>query len=718
MNPRTPMTMLRRSALAFSVLVFAASCGGAGGGGGVAEEDVVEVVDTGGGEDSTPPPECQTSQDCADKVGDLGPCQVAVCLAGESACAVEAVSDGSGCDDGDLCTDVDQCMAGECVSGEAPICDYGNPCTEHSCDPAVGCVTSDNICPCAEDADCAEFEDGDLCNGTLHCVAGADALTTCAVDPQTLVTCEAVDACTEPGTCEAGVCSPGEAVNCDDENPCTDDACDPVGGCTHLDNESCGDCIGIECLGCAFGVDCAGQGPFIDDTCCAIGDNLFYLDSAYGGEVVDVDTDGVFSVSCGGFGADFHDVTSPGDPKHLGGVLDRCQRIAFGPLTPSGARVVYIAHHGDSFIKDPFFSVYHLDVVDGATTIGQWTEPGVLYEGMAWADGYFFVAAHGGGLRIYTTDAAGLPTHLTTLGGFENAVKIAIAGDHGYVADSLGGLKVFTFGGPLPPTVVQTVETSGRSTDVVAHQGRVYVALGGAGVDVFDATDPGDLVLVDHIDTLGSVQAVAADGDLLALAAWSHVAVHSVSTLQLLGTEQVRTFPAFDEILGVQVLGNNIFVGEWEGLHILEYRQGVVAGDLWVEEELLSFDGDVTGAKAVIMRNLGALDLEISDIQPANDALYSVDKTAATIPPGEATVVEVLYEPQVGVPGDSKIVFETNDPDAYQNPFQLHLIAGDSTKLDLGDTLPESFGFLDPTGGGQVENLQGKVVVLAYFALF
>jgi len=271
MSSPTPVANVRSLAVAFSLLALAASCAGAGDEGGLTGEDLVGGADTRAGTDTAAPPECQTSQDCADKGGALGPCEVAVCVAGESTCAVEAVSDGTGCDDGDLCTDGDQCVAGECAPGEAPVCDDGNPCTEDSCDPLVGCVVSENTCPCAVDADCADFEDEDLCNGTLHCVAGEDSLTTCEVDPATVVVCEDADACTGPATCEAGLCSPGEALDCDDENPCTDDACDPVGGCTHVDNGSCGDCIGIECLGCAFGVDCAAQGPFIDDTCCAVG---------------------------------------------------------------------------------------------------------------------------------------------------------------------------------------------------------------------------------------------------------------------------------------------------------------------------------------------------------------------------------------------------------------------------------------------------------------
>ena len=759
---RTRATL--RLLVAVGALVSVAACSGEEGGGGFVQSDIGDIER---------PPECQNAQDCAAEVRPLGPCQAAVCLPGVGTCAVQNLADGAACDDGSACTVGDQCFAGDCAPGVAPVCDDGDPCTDDACDPVVGCVTvqntepcddgnpctqgdvcaagvcvgGQNTCPCATDADCLEFDDGDLCNGTLFCATVGGA-SVCEVDPDTTVSCEPVDdpcqtaacdpltgdcvavpvadgiacedgdLCTGPDLCEAGACAVGAAVVCDDGNPCTDDSCDPLSGCKHVDNESCGSCVGIECLGCAFGVDCASSGPFIDDTCCAVGDNLFYLQDGFGSEVVDLIANEVFSVTCGGFGADINNVTSPGSPAYVGGAQARCQRIAFGSKTATGDQVLYLAHHGDTWVPSPFLSTHHLDVHGDVVTVGTLDEPGILYEGMAWTDGLLLVAAHGAGLRLYETDAQGLPTFSVALDGFQNATKIAVAGTYAYVADAQGGLKVVSFADPDAPEIVQSLPTNGKTADVIAHQGRVFVALGGSGVDVFDASDPGSLVLTDHIDTVGSVQAVAADGDLLALAAWSHVAVHSVSTLQLLGTEQVRSFPHFDEILAVDVVGNNIFVGEWEGLHVLEYRQGRVGPDLWIEDELLAFDGDEAGARAVIMHNRGPLELEVTDIQAEDGGAWSVDKSAATIPPGEAAVVEVVYDPQGGPGGDSKIVFETNDPDAYQSPFELHLIAGSSSKIGVGDMLNSSFGFLDPTGGGQVANLQGSVVVLAYFALF
>lgn len=71
--------------------------------------------------------------------------------------------------------------------------------------------------------------------------------------------CEDADKCTMGTTCEAGECKGGTAAECDDNDICTDDACDPATGCTHAnntadcdDNDACteGDkCAAGTCVG-------------------------------------------------------------------------------------------------------------------------------------------------------------------------------------------------------------------------------------------------------------------------------------------------------------------------------------------------------------------------------------------------------------------------------------------------------------------------------------
>ena len=64
------------------------------------------------------------------------------------------------CDDGDACTTGDLCLAGVCVSLGQPDCDDGNPCTDDTCEAALGCTHTPNSAAC---------DDGIPCSGGGHC---------------------------------------------------------------------------------------------------------------------------------------------------------------------------------------------------------------------------------------------------------------------------------------------------------------------------------------------------------------------------------------------------------------------------------------------------------------------------------------------------------------------------------------------------------------------
>ncbi len=231
-------------------------------------------------------------------------------------CSHVAAADGVGCSDGDACTAGDQCKTGQCQSGVATLCADGNVCTSDSCNPASGlcvflplsaspcddsdsctvgdscqagsCQAGKETCQCKKNADCLPLEDGDACNGTLFCRLSDH---TCQLDPLSVVVCDATkntvcvswacdplqgvcspknlseggpcDAdnslCTDGDHCQAGLCLPGAATDCDDNNECTVDWCDPGSGCHHQalsigcnDGDACtldDLCVGGKCTG-------------------------------------------------------------------------------------------------------------------------------------------------------------------------------------------------------------------------------------------------------------------------------------------------------------------------------------------------------------------------------------------------------------------------------------------------------------------------------------
>ena len=232
------------------------------------------------------------------------------------------------CEDGDPCTLGDNCGSGTCQPGMGQLdCDDGNECTADTCVPGDGCKNSNavglcndgdpctegdfcangqcipgaDICNCSKNEDCADKEDGNLCNGTLVCDTSAPNPVNwqCEVNPATIVACDSsadtscvqaecvpgtgqcimvnvndglacddLNLCTTGETCTIGLCGTGSAVTCDDNDPCTDNQCLPKSGCNYPalpDGTPCGAggwvCAAGSCVACSCaGKDCGQDG--------------------------------------------------------------------------------------------------------------------------------------------------------------------------------------------------------------------------------------------------------------------------------------------------------------------------------------------------------------------------------------------------------------------------------------------------------------------------
>ena len=123
------------------------------------------------------------------------------------------------CNDGDACTTQDLCLASLVCAGTAMICDDNNPCTKNGCNslaPGPPCL----FVP----------------------AAGA---------------CQDGNVCTTGDGCNAGTCT-GAPVVCNDNDPCTTEACKPGIGCVDtpvVDGTTCAD----DGLDCTYNVCIAGS---------------------------------------------------------------------------------------------------------------------------------------------------------------------------------------------------------------------------------------------------------------------------------------------------------------------------------------------------------------------------------------------------------------------------------------------------------------------------
>ena len=255
---------------------------------------------------------CNGAETCDATIGCIDgapPCAASICNEDDRLCA--GCLDDVDCDDGDDCT-VDVCSAGLCANDPITDCCVD----DEQCSSPTACHTAMCVggrCQVVAVEDGTSCDDGLFCNGIETCVDGG------CVDG--IPPCEETESCNElDDVCESPVeCSVD--TECDDGNPCTDDACH-ANVCDHPTNESaCDDgdgctsqdvCSGGVCAGIVI-PDCGGAGPpgpppsdppDGDDGGIADDDDLCPDDEAKvdagvcGCGVADVDTDGDGLADC------------------------------------------------------------------------------------------------------------------------------------------------------------------------------------------------------------------------------------------------------------------------------------------------------------------------------------------------------------------------------------------------------------------------------------
>jgi hypothetical protein len=253
-----------------------------------------------------PPSSSACSDGSACTVGDM--CSGGLCVSGgasacddgvdctldackDGACVHQAVAFGSGCWDGDYCTEQSVCTLKGCVALNKKNCSDGNACTLDWC-------TATGACQHAAAAVTATCDDGDACTTGDHCTGLGNACTGTALEcgdgnpctddtctkgggcvhlPSPATACSDGNACTGPDSCKGGKCA-GPPLNCSDSNACTADGCVPPEGCVHVAIAGAGACDdGNVCTAgdtCDVG-KCTGQAKCLDTNPCTLDQCLF-----------------------------------------------------------------------------------------------------------------------------------------------------------------------------------------------------------------------------------------------------------------------------------------------------------------------------------------------------------------------------------------------------------------------------------------------------------
>src|SRR5206468_599660 len=121
----------------------------------------------------------------SDQCHNAGTCDPATGL-----CSNPQKENGSACNDGDVCTQMEKCQAGTCVGGNPIVCTASDQChNAGTCDPATG------LCSNPQMSIGSACNDGDVC--TLPTPRSSDLCV--GGNP---IVCTASDQCHNAGTCD------------------------------------------------------------------------------------------------------------------------------------------------------------------------------------------------------------------------------------------------------------------------------------------------------------------------------------------------------------------------------------------------------------------------------------------------------------------------------------------------------------------------------------
>jgi len=296
-------------------------------------------------------------------------CSANLCAPATGKCAMAPIN-GKGCSDNNACTQADACAGGTCA-GVPTACDDKNPCSDDGCDTKSGCKSAFNTLPCNDNNACTGQDkcSAGSCFGTqLPCNDGnpctddsCNTATGCKADNNT-APCNDNNPCTAADACLGGKCVGGTQVNCSDSNPCTIDSCDPAAGgckftpgndkatctdgsaCTIVDQCGAGKCIGTALPACDDNNPCTSTacdpikgclfapqgGPCSDGNACtgtsAAPDacNAVTAECKAGAAVQCNDGNPCTADACGTNGCAYTQTTNPCDDGQLCTINDKC----------------------------------------------------------------------------------------------------------------------------------------------------------------------------------------------------------------------------------------------------------------------------------------------------------------------------------------------------------------------------------------------------------
>lgn len=353
-----------------------------------------------------------------------------------------------------------------------------------------------------------------------------------------------------------------------------------------------------------------------------------------------------------------------------------------------------VSAHADEIQPVPGIALLDLSEPTQPVVLAEQAFQDLDLEEVALSGGRLYAAAHEDGLVQFDAQL----NELGRIGDLGNLVRVARFGD-GVVVGNSEGLVVH-FDAELRE--LRRWQLPGVPMALHEVDGRLAAALGSQGLwlDGIRVHTHGVALRLDRFPS----------GELL-VANWSDVRVYEVSGSQpeLRAVDGLPQAGERPRMLAAGVSDCLALVGEWEGLHALQYVPGLGAPELTLSSRAAKVPSNEEATVRLELFNEGPFELLLEP--PEAPQGWTVELPEVVEPYGEAELV--LHHDGSGE-RNSELVLRSNDLDEPE--VVVELSAG-SFRVGVGDAA-EDFEYVG-LNTGQAHSLEpGKVTLLSYFATF
>lgn len=352
-------------------------------------------------------------------------------------------------------------------------------------------------------------------------------------------------------------------------------------------------------------------------------------------------------------------------------------------------------------------------------------------ESIAASETHVYATAGETGLIVFGRNDGELAEVGTLPGGFDQALGVAVWTDSRVVvANGLSGLAIVDVSDPTAPAIEKSFATFGTARRLALQGDYAFVAKAAGGVSVYDLTESKPTSFSTWLDHGSAVDVALGPDSRVYVANLEDLCVLDATDLgdmHLVGSERIPTPSGTPRVVAVSADAGAAYAAEWSAIWTYAYAAGLEAADIHLGKTSIDFglvDPDVWVGKGIIVKNLGNVDLEISelkviDAEGAEHPAFSAEFEKGTIDVGQKALLSINFEPTTDDEVEVWAQFATNDPD--ESLVRIPITANKIDGYQIGAKFDDAgeLVFQEYKTGNDVTykgEYAGKVVVMAWFA--